>query len=223
MKKKIVICLVILIIAVGTIFTCIKGFNFDTNYKASIRIQIQMEESFEMSDIESIAKSVFPEDRIIEITYADTFNALPVIHVTSATNEELENLENKLREKYSFKAENEEENAEESSEEEMDGQVLYVMNLSDESIYDLIRGYITPIIITFVITVIFLGIYYGWYKKLGVVNGVIIPVAVIFAVNALYISIISICRVPVNEYVIAVGLFVYTISLIASCIVNKNK
>lgn len=49
------------------------------------------------------------------------------------------------------------------------------------------------------------------------------PIGLIAAINAIYVSAIAILRLPVNEYIISIGVLVYVISLATPVLYLKSK
>ncbi len=98
-------------------------------------------------------------------------------------------------------------------------EIVDVIEMPDVHVNDLVKSYIKPLAITFVITLIALAII---FRKLGIVKSLVIPAIIIIGVNALYISVVSILRIPVNEYAISGFIFVYAMSLIGTAWYTKS-
>ena len=196
----------------GIVVCATTGLRQGTNYEASQKIFVEFKENFEKSDIEEISKEIFGEDKY-KVDYIDKFKAGVIISVQDITNEQKENLENKLKEKYtSFK---DEENAEEHNHNE----ILYKIEMAETKSYDIVRDYIKPMIIVAIVTIVFFSVV---FRKIGIVKSVVIPAIIILGINALYISIIAITRLPINEYIVTGETFVYGMSLILTCIYTKG-
>lgn len=180
------------------------------NYGSSKKLAIKFSESFDINDIEEIVKEAFKEEYKVE--YIDEFKAGVIITVKTASDEQIEMIENKLKEKYNSFTKNNEENKE-------DVKPIEVIDMPNVDVYDLVREYIKPILITFVVTIVIFAIL---FRKLGLIKSLLVPALIIIGINALYISVISILRIPVSEYIISVGLFVYATSLIGTAIYEKT-
>ncbi|MDE5830436.1 MAG: hypothetical protein K2H53_01805, partial [Clostridia bacterium] len=124
------------------------------------------------------------------------------------SDEQTKTFEDKLKEKYNSFSKNS----------EKDTNIVEIIDMPSVNAYDLVREYIKPIAITFIITVIILWVL---FRKLGWVKALVIPACIIIVINALYISVISILRIPVNEYAISIGLVVYAVSLIGTACYTK--
>lgn len=61
------------------------------------------------------------------------------------------------------------------------------------------------------------------FRKLGIVKALILPLCLMLGINAIYISAILILRIPVSEYIVSIGMFVYVISLLIACLYTKSK
>ncbi len=98
-------------------------------------------------------------------------------------------------------------------------EIVDVIDMPEIDARDLVKLHIKPIAITFVITLIVLAI---MFRKSGMIKALLIPTIVIICVNALYVSIVSILRIPVNEYVASGFIFVYAMSLIGTALYTKT-
>lgn len=213
MKNKIIIVLLILVIAIGVFIGCTSGFNLGKNYQTSKKLSIQFAENFELADIEVIAKEVFG-DSLNNVEYMNEFKADAIITVKDASDEQIENLENKLKEKYtSFQ-----------NEEEIDQshihEIIQIMDVPAIKLYDLVGIYIKPLILTTLITLIVILILF--YKE-GIVKVLITGLCGAIGIPAVYVSAIAILRIPVNEITISVGLLIYMLSTIGVVIYLKSK
>lgn len=217
MKNKIIIALMILVIAVGVIVSVTVGFNLGFNYGSSRKLIVDFKENFEIADVENMIKDVF-KDKEFEVKYTDRFEAGITITVKDATDEEITELENKLKEKYPSFNQEEQTETDVEEEEEAANKTIQVYEMASVKIYDIIKDYIKPIIISVIITLVVFAVV---FRKSGIIASVVLPAIMIFEINALYVSIISIIRIPVNEYVISIGLLVYAMSLIGTCIYMK--
>ena len=213
MKNKIIIVLLILVIAIGTFIGCRNGFNLGKDFRASKKLNIQFAENFEIADVEEIAREVFGNN-IYKIEYLNEFKADVVISLKEVSNEQIENLENKLKEKYtSFK-----------NEEEIDQshihEIIQIIDIPSINVYDLVQIYINPLVITAILSIICMIILF--YKK-GILKVVITALCGIIGSLALYISAVAILRIPVNEWTISSGILIYMISVFGTTIYLKKE
>ncbi len=224
MKNKIIPIIFALVIVIGIVIAFVFGFNLGADNKGSKRLFIQFEESFELADVEQLAKEVFG-DELLKVDYADEFKAGVQINVKDASDEQIKALEDKLKEKYeklghSHQDEEDTENTEENTENDTNAEntentetegIIAVIDVPEAQVLDLVKVYIYPVIITTAIFIIAMLIV---YRKRGFIYALILPLISIIGINALYASILLILRIAINEYTIAIGVFVYAMSLI---------
>lgn len=170
MKNKIIIVLLVLVIAIGAFIIYQNGFNLDYEYANVKKININFKESFEISEIATIAKEVLGNEKF-KIDYIDEFKAGVVITAKNITDEQIENLEAKLKEKYASFAKNEEEENEEE-EGHTHNDILQVINVPAMKTFDIAKEYIMPMVIVAVLAIAFLAI---MFRKLGLVKRTFMP------------------------------------------------
>lgn len=215
MKNKVIIGVAALVIVIGAVMAVTMGFNMSSDYGTTRRLVTDYRESFEIADVENIAKDVF-KDKVEKVQFIDRFEAGTMVTVSSCTDEEIETFEAKLKEKYpTFNLKQDTENEEEET-----NKVVTVIEMPEVSVYDLIKGYIKPLIIVTVTTLVFFAVV---FRKFGIVKSALLPALAIIGACAFYVAIVAILRIPVNEYTIGVGLVVYALSLMGTAICLKNK
>lgn len=188
-------------------------------YGDSKRLNINFKENFEISDVENLTKDIIKED--FNISYLDDFKSGVAIEVRTITDEQVKELETKLKEKYtSFVSDENSENQSEESDKENTEEIISVIDMPSVKVYDLVKIYIKPIIITTPIVLVFILVL---YRKAGVIDALVKPLGLMILMNGVYMSTISILRIPVNEIIIALGVFVYAVSQIVATIYAKNK
>ena len=203
-KKLIVLGISLVIILVGIIMAFTLKFNLGFEYSGYRRIIIYMIDKYDLNDIEQIVKDNF--DGKYEMSYIDEFEDTISIKAKGISDENLENMEKQLKEKYEIA-------------EDIDNMV--VVETPASSVYDLVKVYILPVIVTFAIALIY---YVVAFRKLGVVKSLVEPAVTIIVIGALYVSIIAICRIPVNEFTIPLGLLIYLLSLLGETIyLNEER
>ncbi len=223
MKHKFIIPLTIIIIVIGVIVACIFGFNLGEKYKMQTRLRIPFEESFDISDVKQIADDVLG-GASYTIGYSDDFKSSVEIYIEGVTDEQFQNFENKLKEKYPTFADDENtEETEETTETEetkiAESKIIIGTVMPETNPFDLVKVYIKPMLITLAIVIVLLTIY---ARKYGIIKALFSNLALILAINAVYVSLIAICRIPLNEYIISFGIFIYGISLICASIYSKT-
>ncbi len=215
MKNKIIIALFVLIIIIGAVIINTNGINLSLDYGEAQKLNIQFTESFEIADVENILKEVIG-DSIYKIDYIDDFKAGVTITTKSITDEQIDNFESKLKEKYQT-LKNEEVSNEEGDIHTHD--IIQVMEMPIANAFELIEIYITPFIITTVVSILFLGII---FRKAGILKVILQALGIIIGITLVYISAIAILRIPVSEYIIAIGVFVYGASVLLATLYAKS-
>ena len=97
MKNKLLYLILILIIIFGAIVYAIKGFNKELNYSNRQEFEISSASTLDEIKIEEIAKSVIT-DRGVKVQKLERFNNALEIISTSISEEEKENIINKINE-----------------------------------------------------------------------------------------------------------------------------
>lgn len=209
MNKKTIIGIAIssIIILAGIIITCMFGFNFSLIYNNHKEIDIYIGKEFENIDIYEITKEVVGNQRII-VQKVELYQDMASISVKDISDEQLETLNSKINEKY--QTENKVEN-------------LLITSVSNVRGRDLINPYLLPIGISFGIIAIYLLVYMLVYKKMGknikILSTLLKSLGSIIGIQLLYLSIISITRLPINRLTIPTGIILYAITTIV--IINK--
>lgn len=204
----------------GIVIACTSGFNLSSEYDNRVELSIDFTEEFDIKDVEEISKSVFEAKNVLKVEYADSFKTGAIIKLKTADEEQIINLEEKLKEKYaSFKTEDVE-NEEDEHNHEQANTIAMETRIPKANVYDLIKIYIKPIIITTILSVLLLAIV---FRKLGFIKSVIMPICIIIIVNALYVSAFAILRIPVSEYAIAIWAFIYAFSIVGTTLYLKKK
>ena len=205
MKNKVIIALLILIIIVGIIMATIFGFNKSFEYGYTNKIFIKFTENFEIADVENMVKETFKQAKY-KVDYMDEFEDGVVVTINTATDEQISIFEDKLIEKYEKFT-------------DKDSGFMEVVHVAPIKTLDLVKVFVKPVIIVTIITLIFLVIA---FRKLGIVKAFAFPTAIILGINALFVSLIAILRIPVSDYIVSLTIFVYTISLIVATIYTKK-
>lgn len=201
-NKKIVAIILALIILAGIIITYTKGLNFDLNYSNHKTIDIYIGQEFENKDIYQIVEEVIGKQKI-EVQKVELYEDMISINVKDITDEQLENLNTKINEKYGT----------ENSVEE-----IGVTNIPNVRGRDIVKPYILPVAISFAIIIIFFVIYNVIYSRRGreinTVKTVAKSIATIIIVQLLYLSILAITRVEINTLTMPISVALYVITTI---------
>ena len=198
--KKIIYIILAVVIIVGITITAIMGLNVDVIYKTHEEVRVHIGKETNIKEIEAIAKEVFENKKIV-VSNIEEFNDLFLIKVESCSEEEIENLKQKVAEKYEIE----------------DKETIITKNqIPNLRLRDLIKPYIMPeyympLLVSTALILVFMAVR---FKNLGSIKVCIQTVLMIGIAELLLFSIIAITRYPVNRYVIPAGLVVYTGTII---------
>ena len=99
MKNKFIYILMIIAIVAGAIMVRVKGYNYSTIYSDHKRLEVSMEQQFELNDIKKIADECFSSDTVVRKT--TLFNTSFAVDCKELKEEEITTFLNKINEKYS--------------------------------------------------------------------------------------------------------------------------
>lgn len=212
MKNKTIIRIILaLIILAGIIITCIYGLNFGLNYSNHKEIDIYIGQEFENKDIYKIAKEVLVNQKIA-VQKVELYEDMVSITAQDITTEQVEELNTKINEKYGIQNTIEE---------------LVITDIPNARGRDVIKPYILPIAISFIIIIIFFIIYNMIYSHKGretnTIKTVVKSVFSIIIVQLLYLSILAITRLEVNRLTIPVSIILYIITTIVIVLKLEKK
>ena len=192
MKKDKIIYAVLALIAIGAIIViAVMGLNENTSFLKHKQLQINIGKSFENEDIKQIAKEVFENEEII-VQKVELYEEIVAITVKDATDEQLEQLNTKINEKYGL------ENTVKDS--------ITVYEIPKIKISQVITPYILPTIISLAIMVIYALLRYRRIAPLEVIGKIL---GLNIVAEVLFYSIIAIIRIPFNNAIIPASLAVY--------------
>lgn len=212
-KKIIVLALVLLIIA-GIVVVGLKGFNVNFMLKQHDSLEYRIENDFEVSDVENIAKEVLGNKKF-EIKVIELFGDAVSIHAENITTEEADNLVKKLDEKY--KTISEEETATETTEENKNYDIVSNPKIR---LFSLVKPYLIPSTIAGAAIVCYLAIR---YRKLGAMKVALELVAWVIITALSIVSALAIVRFPINTYVMPAIMLVEMVEIVAFCMGKENK
>ena len=203
MKKKNLIGILLgIIIIIGIILTATMGLNLDLMYSNHKSIDVNLQKQFENEDVYKIAKEVF-ENQKVKVQKVELYEDMVSIIVKDATDEQLENLNTKLNEKYEL----------ENTKDDM-----VITNVPSVEISDLVKPYILPVSISFVIIIIYLVIYMAINnrvnKKLSILKEISKAILTIIGIELLYLSVFAITRLEINYITLPIGIIIYVFTTI---------
>lgn len=192
MKKISILGLCLLILA-GIVVVLFRGFNVDFLLEQHEVIEFVIGKDFELADVYDICKEVFGNKKVV-LKKIEVFNDSVSINVSSITNEEKENLIDKLNEKYGTTK---------------DVSDVEVKTIAKVRIRDWVKPYIKPIMVSGIIILAYIAIRFREENFVKLISKIIgIMVITILAL----LSIFAICRVPMSP--------IYIMGLIAVVLVE---
>lgn len=206
MNKKIIYAMLIVIIIASAILSVTLGFKLDSMYDENTKIYVYIGKQFENEEIKQIAQEVFETDNI-KIQMVEVYEDMVCIILPKQEKDDkkIETLNTKLNEKFEIKNKVED---------------IEVTNSPKLEEYTIIKPYIIPTIIS---TIIILGYVSIMYRKLGVIKTIVTYILAILAPMAVYIATLILAKIPLNPCTIAIGLIIYSISIMAITITKQKQ
>ncbi len=203
-NKKMIYIAIALIIIIGIISIFVLRLNFTLMYSQHTRINVFLGKNYDLQEIKQISQEVFGNEEII-YQEIETFHDSIAITVKQATEEQITNLDTKLKEKYEI-----------SSEEE----ILQVNEVGHLRGRDIVKPYIIPMIISTLIVLAYVGIR---YLNLGILKTIFTLFLRLIISESLLLSIIAVCRIPIGIYTMPVAILLYFLVIIYSVIGFEKK
>lgn len=196
-KKKIAYIVLACIIIIGIIVIAFAGFNVSLKYSPNKQVSVYIGKEFESSDIKNIVKEVIGNNKVI-VQKVELYEEIVAITVKDITDEQIEQLNVKINEKYGLENTVKED--------------IKVTQNSNLRIRDIVKPFIIPVAISLAIILIYAGIR---FRKINILEvlGKIIGMNVLGV--ALFVSIIAIVRIPVNALTIPMCLAIYVVVSLA--------
>lgn len=204
-KTKILILLIVIIIVAGIAITLTKGLNFDLRYEETKKVELYLQKEFEISDIKQITNEVMPDQKVL-IQKVEVFEDTISIISKDITDEQKNNLVNKINEKYGT---------------ELTADSIQIESIPHTRGRDIIKPYILPFVIATVIILVYIAIR---YYKLGVMKILLETIGILVLAQVLLLSIMAIVRIPVGRITISLAIAIYILTLlgITSYFEKKN-
>lgn len=203
-NKKILYIFIALIIVIGIISTFVLRLNFTLMYSEHTRINVYLGKNYNLQDIKEIAKETLGEQEKI-YQEIETFHDSVAITVKEVTEEQINDLETKLKEKYEI-----EEKAE----------ILEINKVAHLRGRDIVKPYIIPMIITTLIILAYVGIR---YLSLGIFKTIFTLIARLVVMEALLLSIIAIARIPIGVYTMPIAILLYMAVIIYTVVKYEDE
>ena len=193
-KNKVLILVGIIIIIIGIVITVTKGFNFDLRYEGGKRIELNLQKTFESSDIKQIAKEVIGQDVVIQKVeiYEDAVSILS----KDITEDQKNQIVTKINEKYGT---------------EINAENTEIITVPHTHLRDLAQPYIIPFAIATVVILIYIGIR---YYKLNIIKTIAKTIGIVIIWQVILYSIMAITRIPIGRLTIPLTLTIYMLSFV---------
>lgn len=200
-KKTYLIAIISLIIVVGIIVTIVIGFNKELKYSESQRIDVYIEQEFEISKIKSIANEILGKDNIVETV--EMYEDMVTIRAKSISEEQKNDIVSKIKENYEFKQTTED---------------TTIETIPSTKIVDMYKKYIVPFTISGILVLAYILI---MYHKLGIVKVLVETILIPVVAELLLLSVIAITRIPLGRFTPILVIAMYIASVIY--IVKRNE
>ena len=204
MKNKLLYILIAIVIIAGIVVGYTAKFKFSLEYDDSIRVEMYIGKDYTKADVEAIAKEAFGTKEVL-IQKIEFFNDSVAITVRESNDEKLNNLVAKVNEKYGTTLAKED---------------LTVVDVPHYRGRDIMSNYIVPIAISAVLIIVYSIIRFRKIELAKVVAKLLIwPIIV----EALYLSILAIARIPISYYTLPLGIMLAVITLTIITYKNEKK
>lgn len=192
-KNRLVYIIIAIIIVAGIINTFLNKFTFSLAYDSIVRMDVYIGKDYNTEDIKSLAKEVLGEEVLVQ--KVETFNDMAAITARNITEEQQKAIVEKINEKYESEATLEN---------------ISITTIPHYNGTDLLERYKLPILISAVMIILYVAIR---YKKLGSIRMASKTVVISAIVELLYVSIISLAKIPVSFYTIPLGIVIEILTL----------
>lgn len=209
-KTKIIFTIIAITILIGIAITCTIGLNFDLRYRDSKRMELYLEQEFNISDIKQMTDEVMPDKKVI-IQKVEVYEDTVSITAEDITDEEKQSLIDKVNEKYGTTL------AAESTE---------IETIPNTRGRDIVKPYVVPFGIATLIILVYMAIR---YRKLGVIKTLLKTIVIAIVAEMVLLSIMAITRIPIGLITIPLVITVYLLTLIGLTtyfekeLTNKNN
>lgn len=203
-NKKVLYILMALIIVLGIISIFVFRLNFTLMYSEHTKINVYLGKEYNLGEIKKLTEETLGKQEII-YQEIEVFRDSIAINVKSATDEQIDSLEAKLKEKYEI----------EESE-----QIIYTETVGHIRGRDIIKPYIIPIIIATIVILAYIGVR---YLSLGLIKVVSILILRLVLSQALLLSLIAIARIPIGVHTMSVAILLYIAVVMYTVVKNENK
>lgn len=201
--KKILLLGLILIIIAGIVVVALKGFKVSLFYEQHESVNLIIGKDVNINEVKNICKEVFKDKQVI-VKKLELFDDAVNINVESITDEEKTNLVEKVNSNYQT---------------EITVEGITVNSNANVRLRDIVRPYITPLLICMVVIVAYILVR---YRKLNSIKFLGKLVLIIVLSELFVASIILITRFPVTPVIINV-MVAFAVLEVVLAIDSKEK
>ena len=200
-KKIIAIAILAVIILAGIVVVNILGFNKQLEFKQGQSIDVYVRKEIDEKKIKEIANEVLGKENLIQLV--EIYKDMVTIRAEQITEEQKNNIVNKIKENYEF-----EQTAEET----------VINTVPATRILDMYKHYVVPMLISGVIILAYMLIR---YNKKGVIKVLLRTILIPIIAELVLLSLIAITRIPLGVYTPILVIIVYLASIVF--VTKKNE
>lgn len=202
-NKKIQYIVIALLIIIGIISIFTLRLNFTLMYSEHTRINVYLGKECDLQDIKQIVAETLGKQELF-YQEIETFRDSVAINVKSASEEQINLLETKIKEKYEI-------NEDES--------IIVEETVPHLRGRDIVKPYIIPMIIVTLVILAYVGVR---YLNLGLIKVISTLIVRLVLSQALLLSIIAIVRIPIGVYTMPIAILLYIGITIYTVVQNEN-
>lgn len=200
-KKIIAIAILALIILAGIVVVNILGFNKQLEFKQGQSIDVYVRKEIDEKKIKEIANEVLGKENLVQLV--EIYKDMVTIRAEQITEEQKNNIVNKIKENYEF-----EQTAEET----------VIKTVPATRILDMYKHYVVSMLISGVIILAYMLIR---YNKKGVIKVLLRTILIPIIAELVLLSLIAITRIPLGVYTPILVIIVYLASIVF--VTKKNE
>lgn len=200
-KKIIAIAIIAFVILAGIVVIGVWGFNKELKYAPSQSIDIYIEQQVDINKIKEIVTENLGMHNMVQAV--EIYGDMVTIRARSITEEQKNNIVNKIKENYEF-----EQTAENTG----------INTIPETRIRDMYKQYILPFAISGVLVVAYMVIR---YHKKGILKVLARTVIIPVIAELLLISWIAIVRIPVGRFIPVLVILIYIASVLY--VIKENE
>ena len=205
-NKKILIYSLIVFILAGMTVILLKGFKVDLMIREHDSIEYTVGTDFNIKEIEDIAKEQL-NGKAVKLRIIEVFNDAVSINSLEITDEEKNNIVNKLNDKYTN---------------QIDINEVNIISNPGLRLREIAKPYILPTIISIILIYISYCIRFYKYSTFNL-KIILESIITITFIDLLLLSLIAILRIPVTTITIPVIIFITMFSIIVYFSKEKNS